>query len=238
MRLRDLLLSALLSFPAQCQILSQEILEQPRFEFEARYWLNTSSIQWKQQTTEFDFNKDLRMGNANLPDLRFSYFMEGKSIVRFGYAQATGYDGQTALARPLVFNGKTFAAGTQVASHAEFRQLRLSYIYEFVRTRDSKFRLGVLVDGYGFQQKTTLNGSTDDRWFGMPGLGAAMAIRPVKRIEVFAEGSGMGMGSWGFQGGGEAGARVLAFKHVVGTVGYRMLRTRPAARSTEYPYVN
>ncbi len=58
----------------------------------------------------------------------------------------------------------------------------------------------------------------------------------------------MGMGSYGFEGGGEAGARVLAFKHVVGTVGYRMLRTRPAAtknasdqnfyRSTEYPYVN
>jgi hypothetical protein len=240
--LTPFLLAVVAAVPARSQLLSSEIIS-PRYEFEARYWLTDLNTQWKYRgplaPADFDFKNTLGMGDANLPDLRFTYYSKGKSVVRFGYAQAS-YDGSMALTRPITFNGTAYAAGSQVASHSDFRQFRLSYIYQLAKTRRGMFRFGVLVDGYGFQQKTKVAGSTDGRWFGAPGVGPSLVIRPVRRIEVFAEGSGMGMGRYGFQAGGEAGARVIAFKHITGTVGYRKLRTRPdysTDKKTEFPYV-
>lgn len=119
--------------------------------------------------------------------------------------------------------------------------MRLSYVYRIAQTQNGMFSLGLLADAYGFDQKTRVGGTTDNRWFGVPGVGPALSIRPVKRIELFAEASGMGMGRFGFQAGGEAGIRVRPLKHFAGTAGYRKLRARPEytndARS-EFPYIN
>ncbi len=111
----------------------------------------------------------------------------------------------------------------------DVQHLQLSWAFQFIRVKDGKFRLGPMVEADGFllhgklaaPNLTTPITETEDLWAGLPTVGLAMDINPVRTIDIFGEASGMRAGSYGYFVSSDAGVRVRALRHLLLTAGYR-----------------
>lgn len=203
-------------------------------EFEGRYWFPNLQghikVTGNDIGTDINLTRDLDIDNAGYPELRVTWYTGPKSKIRLAYTQAN-YEGDTNLTEAIEFNGETYNVGTRVESELGIRYLRFGWAWQFINMGKGKFRLGTLVEGKLFWVKTSLEApdlsppvkESDTLFFGLPTIGLALDINPYRILNIFAEGSGMYAGSYGYTYEVEAGVKLIPIKILTILAGYRIL---------------
>jgi len=205
-----------------------------RLELEGRFWFTDLEGRVKvtddDTGTDINLKRDLDIKDEGYPELRLTWYTGRKSKIRFAYTQV-GYDGEANIQRTILFDGTTFNVGTRVLTDLDIKYGRIGWAWQFINIDNGFFKLGTLIEGKGFWTKTTLE--TPDLTpalrekekfrFALPAIGAALDINPHKMLNIFAEGSGLPAGKYGYMYDVEAGIKLIPIKILSIMGGYRLL---------------
>ncbi len=210
-------------------------LAEPQIEFEGYYWLPDLSAEGRVSKsgigTDIDFKNDLGLDDENFPEARFTWYMGPKSRLRLSYIQV-GYSGDKHVAKTIDFNGKTYAGNTRVVTDLEAKYARFGLINQFINIADGKVKFGPLIELKGFWVDASLEApdlslpikESEDFAIGLPTLGFALDIAPHKKVNLFAEVSGMPAGNYGYFFDGEAGIKIIPIENLSIAGGYRVFK--------------
>jgi hypothetical protein len=202
-------------------------------ELEGRYWIpdyrGKVKISETLIDTEIDFKRDLGIKDENFPEVRLTWYTGPKSKIRLAYTQ-TGFEGDENLNRTIEFDGQTYTAGTRVETDVKVKYLRLGWAWQFIDIGKGVVKLGTLLEGKGFWGKVSLDApdlspsvkESEKFLFGLPTIGIALDIHPHKMVNIFAEGSGLTAGSYGYTYDAEVGAKLIPVKFLTIIGGYRI----------------
>ena len=203
-------------------------------EFEGRYWFTdlTGKIKVTQNDigTDVDLKNDLGIKDENFPEARITWYTGPKSKIRLAYTQVN-YEGDENLGRTIEFHGKTYNVGTRVVTDVDGKYLRLGWAWQFINIGKGFLKLGTLVEGIGFWVDASLEApnlsppvkESAKIVFGLPTIGVALDINPHRMLNIFAEGSGIFAGSYGYGYDCEAGIKLIPIKILSILGGYRLL---------------
>lgn len=203
-------------------------------EFEGRYW--AADLDAKIRITEsgvgeeFDLKSDLGINDENMPEGRIYWHTGRNSKLRFAYTQLE-VDGDQTVTRTIQFSGQTFTAGTRVVSDFEIKYLRLGWIWQFLNLFD-KVKLGPVLELKAVNADVSLDAPSlgireaENFWAGLPTAGLAFNITPIKKLDLFAEFSGLPAGGIGYFLDAEAGIKITPFKYCSIIGGYRAIRLK------------
>lgn len=205
-----------------------------KLEFEGRYWF--TDMEGKVKVTEndigtdVDFKKDLDMKDVGYPEVRLTWYTGKNSRIRAAYTQVE-YEEDTDLRRTIIFDGGIYPVGTRVLTETDMRYFRIGWAWQFINIDKGFFKLGPLIEGIGFWVEASLEApnltppikESEEFWFGLPAVGMALNVRPHRLLDVFAEGSGMYAGSYGYVYDCEAGIKLVPIKLLSFLGGYRIL---------------
>lgn len=203
-------------------------------EFEGRYWV--ADLDAKIRITkagigeEFDLKSDLGIDNENMPEAIIYWHTGHNSKLRFAYTQAE-VDGDQTVTRTIQFAGQTFNAGTRVVSDFEIKYLRFGWIWQFLNLFD-KVKLGPVLELKAINADVSLDApglgirESENFWAGLPTAGLAFNITPIKKLDLFAEFSGLPAGDIGYFLDAEAGIKIMPSKYFTITGGYRAIRLK------------
>jgi hypothetical protein len=203
-------------------------------EVEGRYWFTDMegkiNVTENDLGTDIDFKEDLDIKDEGYPEVRLTWYTGKNSRIRAAYTQVE-YEGDTDLKRTIEFNGETYLVGTRVFSEADIRYLRIGWAWQFINIGKGFLKLGPLVEGIGFWVEGFLEApnlsppirESEEFWFGLPTVGMALNVRPHSMLDIFAEGSGMYAGSYGYVYDCEAGIKLIPIKILSLLGGYRIL---------------
>jgi hypothetical protein len=206
--------------------------EKPLLEFEGRYWMPSFSAKAKvveaEIGSEFDAVDDLGIEDENLPDGRITWHTGPNSRLRLGYTQVD-YSGSKDIARTIQFDGETYSAGTRVNSEMDIKYLRLGWIWQFINIANDKVKLGTIVEAKALSADVSLEapnaGISESEYVvgGLPTVGLALDINPVKNVTLFGEVSGLSAGRYGHFVDVEAGLEYKLCKYFSINGGYRLI---------------
>jgi hypothetical protein len=208
-----------------------------KLEFEGRYWFTDLEGNVKVTDgdigTDINLKKDLDIKDEGYPEARLTWYTGKNSKIRIAYTQV-GYDGDTNLQRTIVFNGTTYNVGTRVVTDFDIRYVRLGWAWQFINIGNGTVKLGTLLEGMGFWGKVAIEApdlaapikESAEYVFGLPTLGIALDINPHKILNIFAEGSGMTAGSYGYVYDAEVGIKLIPIKILSIMGGYRIMEFR------------
>ena len=203
-------------------------------EFEGRYWFTTLKgnvkVTLNDIGTGVDLKRDLDIDDEGYPELRLTWYTGPKSKIRLAYTQV-GYEGDKNLTKTVEFNGETYNIGTRIETDIDIKYLRLGWAWQFIDIGKGKVKLGTLVEGKVFWVKGSLEApdlsspvKESERFvFGLPTIGVALDINPHRMLNIFAEGSGMYAGSYGYMYDAEVGVKLIPIKILSILAGYRIL---------------
>ena len=194
-----------------------------KLEFEGRFWF--TDLEGRVKVTEadigtdIDFKKDLDIKDEGYPELRLTWYAGKRSKIRLAYTQV-GYDGDANLQRTILFNGTTYNVGTRVETDLDIKYFRIGWAWQFINIDKGLIKLGTLIEGKGFWTKTTVEApdlvpvlrEKEKFLFALPTVGAALDINPHKMLNIFAEGSGLPAGKYGYMYDVEAGIKLIPIK--------------------------
>lgn len=199
-------------------------------EFEGRYWMPAarSRVSIKGAGTDIRFKEDLGLQDANFPEGRLSYYGRGRSHIHFSYTPID-YAGETTINRTLVFGGRQYTVGARVLSEFEIQHLQLGWAWQFLNIREGAFKLGPVLAGQGFLFRGRLRApdlqpavdQEEELMGGLPTVGLAMDINPHRRVNLFADVSGIKLGKYGYFVTSDAGVKIMPARVGFFTVGYR-----------------
>lgn len=199
-------------------------------EFEGRYWMPAarSRVALNSAGADIRLKEDLGIQDANFPEGRFSYYGRGRSHLHFSYTPID-YAGEIAAGRTLVFGGRQYTAGTRVLSQFELQHLQLGWGWQFLNIHDGAFKLGPVLAGQGFLFRGRLQApdlkpaldQQEELMAGLPTVGVAMDINPHRRVNLFADVSGIKLGKYGYFVTSDAGIKIMPARVGFFTVGYR-----------------
>jgi hypothetical protein len=197
-------------------------------DLEGRYWSPDMSSRLRVERngigTDIDAKADLGMSDTNFPQGGFT-LQYGRNRVRFLYTPIE-YSGDQTMTRTVTFSGTQYTVGTRVVSDLEAKHLQLNWAYQFIRAKDGKFRLGPMVEADGFLLHGSLAAPAfsviqkEDLSAGLPTVGLAMDINPVRMIDIYGEAAGMKVGDYGYFVSSDAGVKVR-IRHLLFMAGYR-----------------
>jgi len=205
-----------------------------RIEFEGRFWF--TDLEGRVKVTEadigtdIDFKKDLDIKDEGYPELRLTWYTGKKSKIRVAYTQVN-YEGDANIQRTILYNGTTYNVGTRVVTDLDIKYARIGWAWQFINIDNGLFKLGTLIEAKGFWTKTTLEApdlvpslKEKERFrFALPTVGAALDINPHQMLNIFAEGSGLPAGKYGYMYDVEAGIKLIPIKILSIMGGYRLL---------------
>jgi hypothetical protein len=210
--------------------LSGNLCAQRAVEFEGRYWFaaSHSRMRFDNGGTDIDFKNDLGIQDANFPEGRFTYYGKGRSHLHFSYTPID-YTGDSNVSRTLTFGGDQYTVGSRVLTDFQIQHLQLGWAYQFVNVHNGVFKLGTLLQGNGFLMKGRLRApgltpaidDQEDFSVGLPTVGLAMDINPHKRVNFFADVSGIKLGKYGYFVNSDVGVKIRPAKNAFFTAGYR-----------------
>ena len=190
--------------------------------------------------TDIDARRDLGIPDTGFPagavELR-----HGRTRLRFDYTPIE-YSADQNVTRTVLFGGREYTVGTRVVSGLEVRHLQLGWSYQFIDVGEGWFRLGPVAEVNGFLLRGSLAAPalgfkrTEDLKIGLPAFGALMTIHPHRVVEIYAQMAGMQIGDYGSFVGSDAGVKIVPWKHVVLTGGYRTFNLN-ARVSPDYAHI-
>ncbi len=202
-------------------------------ELEGRYWIPDlrGKVKGSEAFTDttIDFKRDLGIKDENFPEARLTWHIGPNSRIRLAYTQAD-FEGDEILDRSIEFNGQTYTVGTRVDTDVKVRYLRLGWVWQFIDIGKGAVKLGTLLEGKGFWGRVSLEApnltpsvkESEKFLFGLPTIGAVLDIHPHPMVNIFAEGSGLTAGSYGYVYDAEAGVKLIPVKYVTIIGGYRI----------------
>jgi Fe-S-cluster containining protein len=203
-------------------------------EFEGRYWIADLDAQAKVERSgigdKFDLKSDLGVKDEDFPEGRFYWHTGPNSKLRFAYTQA-GFDGDETVTRTTEFKGQTFTAGTRVVSDLGIKYFRFGWIWQFLNMASEKIKIGSVLEAKVISVNVSLEAPNlvpavkekEEFVGGLPTVGLALDINPIKKINLFAEISGIGAGSLGYFFDAEAGIKFMPIKNISFIGGYRFI---------------
>jgi hypothetical protein len=116
-----------------------------------------------------------------------------------------------------------------VLTNFRIQYLQLGWAYQFINIHKGVFKLGTLLQGNGFLMKgrlraPSLTPAIDDQESlsaGLPTVGLAMDINPHRKLNLFANVSGIKLGKYGYFLNSDVGVKILPVKYGFFTAGYR-----------------
>ena len=204
-------------------------------DVEGRYWFATLDASTKVESgslpgTRIDVGQDLRVDDANLPEVRLTFSTGLNSKLRLTYLQGN-FDGATTLSQSIQFAGTTFGASTRVESDLDLYYGRVGWTWQF-NAVPGIFKIGPLLELKGVVVDATIRspgtGLRESTVFPMafPTVGGMLSITPIAALEIFAEVSGMTFGDFGHVVDAEAGLRFIPVRFVAVSAGYRVFDLR------------
>jgi hypothetical protein len=212
-------------------------------EFEGIYWYPDMrakaqiGISPLRSGTEFSLEGDFDAGDRNIPSGRFTWFTGDKSRLILDYARRD-FSGQAVLGRPIEIRDTTFNAGAVASADLDLGLARFGWIWQFITFRSGKVKLGTLVEARAVFSEITVQGQAFGAPvareharvnFGLPTLGFALDINPNDAWNLFARMSAMSFGRFGHIADGEAGIKLIPFKNISISGGYRYQATEVRA---------
>ena len=204
-------------------------------ELEGRYWW--TDLQGKMKVTDsngigtdIDLKDDLDAKDESWPELRLTWYTGKNSKIRIAYTQV-GYDGDANIQKTILFDGTTYDVGTRVVTELDIKYASLGWAWQFINIDNGFFKLGTLIEAKGFWTEATLEApdlatpikEKEKFTFVLPTIGAALDFNPHKMLNIFAEGSGLYAGNYGYMYDVEAGVKFIPIKILSIKGGYRLL---------------
>lgn len=214
-----------------CVVLAQSDV---KLEFEGRYWFTDLEggikITENDIGTDIDFKDDLDIKDEGYPELRLTWYTGRNSRIRVAYTQVA-YEGDANLQRTIEFNGTTYNAGTRILTDLDIKYARIGWAWQFINIGSGIVKLGTLLEARGFWTEGTLEApdlatplkEKEEFWFVLPTIGAILDINPHRMWNIFAEGSGMTAGKYGYMYDVEAGVKLIPIKILSIMAGYRLM---------------
>jgi len=202
-----------------------------RIEAEARYWFPDLDSEVKYQGTQFDVKDDLGLRDEDFPEARITWHTGPNSRLRLDYTQIS-YSGDQTLNRLIIFDNQAYNVGTRVTTDFDLQYLRLGWIWQFINFFDDKVKLGTVLDLKALMIDLKLDApavplsENEDFIGGLPTIGLACEINPIKKLNIFAEFSGLTAGDYGYFFDAEAGIRFIPVKNFSISGGYRMFKIK------------
>lgn len=204
-------------------------------DVEGRYWFTDLDASTRVESgsipgTRLDFGQDLDVDDANLPEIRVTFATGLNSKLRLAYLQGN-FDGETTLGQSIQFSGRTFGASTRVDTDLDLYYGRIGWTWQFPVV-PGKFRIGPLVEVKGLVIDATIRspatGLRESASLPMafPTVGAMLSVTPISALDIFAEVSGMTLGSFGHIVDAEAGVRFIPIRFLTLSAGYRVFDVR------------
>jgi hypothetical protein len=202
-------------------------------EVEGRYWFTELEGSMKVEEsgfgTDIDFVEDLDIKDENYPEIRVTWYTGPKSKIRAAYTEVN-YEGDENLERTVQFAGETYPAGTRVITDVDMKYLRVGWAWQFINL-GGVVKLGTLIEAKVFRFDGSLDASNfispiseSERFtFGLPTIGVALDINPHKMVNIFAEGSGLPAGSYGYVYDAEVGIKFIPVRIFSIIGGYRIM---------------
>ena len=223
------LLAALLVLLAVTPTVAQVV------DLEGRYWFTNLDASTKVESgsirgTRIDVGQDLRVDDANIPEVRLTFSTGLHSKLRLAYLQGS-FDGDTTLAQSLQFSGTTFGANTRVDTDLDLYYGRIGWTWQFAPI-PGIFKIGPLLELKGVVVDATIrssgNGLRESATLPMafPTVGAMLSVTPMSALDLFAEVSGMTFGDFGHVVDAEIGLRFIPIRFVTVSAGYRLFDLR------------
>jgi hypothetical protein len=205
-----------------------------KLEFEGRYWFTDLEgdikITENDIGTDIDLKDDLDIKDEGYPEGRFTWYTGKNSKIKVAYTQV-GYDGDANLQRTILFDGTTYNVGTRVVTELDIKYASIGWAWQFINIDNGFFKLGTLIEAKGFWTEASLEApdlptpikEKEEFVFGLPTIGIALDINPHKMLNIFAEGSGMTAGQYGYMYDVEVGIKLIPIKILSIMGGYRLL---------------
>ncbi len=213
---------------------SSGFAQEARVEFEGRYWVTDLDAKAKAVEsnigTDFNLKDDLGIKDEDYPEARVIWHTGPNSQLRLAYTQVD-YSGAQDIARTIEFEGKSYTAGTRVNSEFDLKYLSFGWIWKFINIAEGKIKLGSILGVKGLYADISLEApnlsppvSESEQFFGgLPTIGVALDINPIKKVNLFAEISGLTAGEYGYFFDAEAGLRIIPIKNFSIAGGYRII---------------
>jgi hypothetical protein len=105
--------------------------------------------------------------------------------------------------------------------------LHLAWAFQFIRFHHGLVRLGPMVGVDGFLMHGTLAApdfhiaESEELSVGLPVAGLALNIQPRRWLDIYGQAAGMDVSGYGYFIGSDAGVKVLPWRHLLVTAGYR-----------------
>ena len=205
-----------------------------KLEFEGRYWFTDLKgdikITENDIGSDIDLKDDLDIKDEGYPEARLTWYTGKNSRIRVAYTQVA-YEGDANLQRTFEFDGTTYNAGTRVLTDLDIKYARIGWAWQFINIGSGIVKLGTLLEARGFWTEATLEApdlatplkEKEEFWFVLPTIGAILDINPHRMVNIFAEGSGLPAGSYGYMYDVEAGVKLIPIKILSIMGGYRLM---------------
>jgi hypothetical protein len=208
------------------------IFADTKVEIEGRYWITDLESDIKTTIneivgTDIDLKEDLGISDEDIPEARITLKITKNNKLRAAYTQIQ-YSGDKNIERTITFDGNSYTVGTPVESNLDVKYLRLGWLWQFINIADETIKLGPMFEIKGLSADAALNApqlglSASETFTGaFPTFGGGLDINPHKKINIFAEISGISLGNYGHFFDAEAGIKLIPIKNFTIAAGYRL----------------
>ena len=215
-----------------------------KIELEGRYWITDLACKGKVTElsvigSDINFKDDLGITDKDFPELRLTWNTGPRSKIRFAYTEID-YSNDKNITKTVTFAGRSYTLGTKVSTTLDVKYLRLGWFWQFIDIAEGAFKLGTLLELKGFMVDAslaapTLSFSESEQFMGgLPTLGVALDINPLKKINLFAEISGLHAGDYGYFFDAEVGMKIIPLKNFSITGGYRIFNMELEDDNSDY----
>ncbi len=205
---------------------------QPAIELEGLYWMPSLSghvqvFDSSAVATDIDLKNDLMMGNKDFPEVRLIWHTGEDSWLRLSYIHLSYSGDNPDLSTPIVFSGHTYDVNSHVTSSLKLDYASLGWAWQFINIKNV-LKFGTLLSAKGFWTSASIDDLTagvsesKNMDFGLPTIGAALDIRPVRPVDVFGEFSWITAGKYGHLYDAEGGLKITPFRYLSILGGYRI----------------
>ena len=200
---------------------------------EARSWpaelsgrLDLESLRENEFFAGVDPIDDLGLEEDGIYELRLVFRTGKRTVVRLAW-------------QPLVFAGDEMITGRigeleitpRVQTDLDLDYGRVAFAWQFLSSRDGRFRLGPMIEAKGFQGEAAFSVDnpivplvrTTEFETGLPSAGLMLDLEPSRKVHVFAEASVLVDTDEGELTDGEAGIRYFVTPAFAVTAGYRSI---------------
>jgi len=207
-------------------------------ELEGRWWF--TDLQSKVKVTDsngigtdIDLKDDLGLKDEGLPEIRLTWYTGKKSKIWAAYGQV-GYDGDENVQKTIQFGDTTYTLGTRVKTELDMKYLDVDWAWQFIYIDKGLFKAGTLLGAKVFWLNASLEApdlatpikEKEKITFGLPTLGIALDFNPHKMLNIYAQGSGLYAGSYGYLYDAEIGIKLIPIKILSIVGGYRIMQLK------------